>query len=383
MNRLPQKKKRGDPILAEDWNTLLDAIAARTPRPGNGLELIASSGGFAYSQPSNLIIPRQSLPPFAVIGIEKPAEDEGDTYQVIIKEGWVIERKPKTGDKPKVKFHMPESLEAEKLNATPRPKTPMAFNDLLWCKIKTNVKGEITEAPQIVVAPEGEDGEIVLEGSDEAHYQPEDPSESGIEGEYYVKLFKLEDDGGTPQVKVYQQSDIEHWAQLWTGENIGGGAGIYKRHNEAANIFQFRRVRGDYGINETEAANEVELDFLAENVGEGCPVWVEPVDDQGQPEADPPDGPAKFRSIAGRLSQPQIQVECEAANPGDPLPETIRVVGNSVDGAILLEEDEESTDLVRWQDGLVTTPGEKTLKVEEFKVCVDGYPETRKFVVVP
>ncbi|MCH7228143.1 hypothetical protein [Haloferula sp. A504] len=85
----------------------------------------------------------------------------------------------------------------------------------------------------------------------------------------------------------------------------------------------------------------------------------------------------------GKIARPQIQVECEAANPGDPLPETIRVVGNSVDGAILLDDDGTTSELARWQDGLVTTPGETTLKVEEFKVCVNGYPETRKFVVVP
>ena len=47
--RLPQKKKPGDPVLASDWNLLLEAIAARTPRPGAGLELTSSSGGFAYS----------------------------------------------------------------------------------------------------------------------------------------------------------------------------------------------------------------------------------------------------------------------------------------------------------------------------------------------
>ena len=47
--RLPNKKKPGDPVLATDWNMLLDAIAARTPRHGPGLRLIASSGGFAYS----------------------------------------------------------------------------------------------------------------------------------------------------------------------------------------------------------------------------------------------------------------------------------------------------------------------------------------------
>jgi hypothetical protein len=74
MNRLPQRKKRGDPILAEDWNALLDAIASRTPRPGTGLELIASSGGFAYSRPGPGLSPNPGLPPFAVIGIEKKDE---------------------------------------------------------------------------------------------------------------------------------------------------------------------------------------------------------------------------------------------------------------------------------------------------------------------
>ena len=46
--RLPDKKRPGNPVLASDWNLLLDAIAARTPRPSPGLELVQSSGGFAY-----------------------------------------------------------------------------------------------------------------------------------------------------------------------------------------------------------------------------------------------------------------------------------------------------------------------------------------------
>ena len=60
---------------------------------------------------------------------------------------------------------------------------------------------------------------------------------------------KLElDDDGLPKVIVYQQSDIEHYAQLWTGENVGGGAGIYKKHDEAENLYKFRSVdgRGSY-----------------------------------------------------------------------------------------------------------------------------------------
>ena len=96
MNRLPPKKKPRDPVLASDWNMLIDAISARTPMPGAGLDLRASSGGFAYSSPAGLLAERQSLPPFAVIGIHKAAAG-GKPWSVIIKEGWVIERKPRAG----------------------------------------------------------------------------------------------------------------------------------------------------------------------------------------------------------------------------------------------------------------------------------------------
>lgn len=172
MNRLPERKKPGDPVLASDWNTLLDAISARTPRPGAGLELIASSGGFAYSQPDSALVPRQPLPPFSVIGIEK----EAGKYKVIIKEGWVIERKPRSGDLPTVKFHMPE-YGGNPLNAIPRPKIEMNIGDTLWCKYQTDIMGEISEEPEVIVASDDQDG---------AHYQPEDPEESGVDGEYYV-----------------------------------------------------------------------------------------------------------------------------------------------------------------------------------------------------
>ncbi len=41
------------------------------------------------------------------------------------------------------------------------------------------------------------------------------------------------------------------------------------------------------------------------------------------------------------------------------------------------------SELARWDDGLVTTAGETTLKVEEYMVCENGYPKAVKFVVVP
>jgi len=46
--RLPPKKRPGNAILASDWNTLVDALAARTPRPSAGMELVSTPGGFAY-----------------------------------------------------------------------------------------------------------------------------------------------------------------------------------------------------------------------------------------------------------------------------------------------------------------------------------------------
>ena len=245
MNRLPPKKKRGDPILAEDWNALLDAIASRTPRPGTGLELIASSGGFAYSKPGPGSAPYQNLPPFAVIGIEKKDE----AYLVTIKEGWVIERKPKTGDKPAVKFHIPKVGE-ETLDTIPRPQIDMSIGDTLWCKVVTDVMGEISEEPEILAAAEDQDGN---------HYYPDDPEGPGSEGEVFVKLFKLEDDDGTPKVKVYQQSDIEHWAQLWTGENVGGYARVYKEHKEDENIYKFRTIKGTSPIQVEEQGDVIDV----------------------------------------------------------------------------------------------------------------------------
>ena len=233
--RLPQKKKPGDPVLAADWNLLLEAIEARTPRSGTGLEFMSSSGGFCYSAPTPKGGNPPGQPPFSVIGI---AKDGGD-YLVTIREGWVIERKPKTGDTPVVKFHMPKS-DGTALDVIPRPQIAMAIGDTLWCKYETDAMGGITGTPAMVVSA----GEPTS-----THYQPANPGASGQTGIYHVKLIKLEDDGGIPKVSVYQQSDIGHWAQLWTGENIGNyGVGVFKKRDDTTGKFQFRKVHGAGGV---------------------------------------------------------------------------------------------------------------------------------------
>jgi hypothetical protein len=227
--RLPEKKKPGDPVMAADWNLLLEAIAARTPRPGTGLELIASSGGFAYSKPGPPPYHHRMLPPFAVIVIEKP---EANNFLVTLKEGWVIERQPKSGDSPAVNFHMP-AYQDKPLNQTPRPQVSMSIGDTLWCKVVTDMAGKVVGVPEIIASPSEEIG---------FHYRPQNPEASGSDGEYFVKLFRLDDESGVPKVSVFQQSDVEHWAQLWTGENLGYGADVFKGWDDATNIYQFRSI---------------------------------------------------------------------------------------------------------------------------------------------
>jgi hypothetical protein len=249
--RLPQKKKKGDAILAEDWNLLIDAIAARTPRPGDGLKFISSSGGFAYSRPPQMhSVP--GYPPFAVIGIEKA----GTSYKVTIKEGWVIERQPQSDVHPAVKFWMPKAGTI-KLDATPKPQLTMAIGATAWCRIKTDVQGVISEDPAIVVSTASHDGVL---------FAPEDPDTSGTTGDYYVKLFKLEDDAGTPRVRVYQQSDIEHWAQLWTGRNVGTGARVFKEHAEAENLYKFRSLRGLGPLSVDENGDNIDVSVTGANL---------------------------------------------------------------------------------------------------------------------
>jgi hypothetical protein len=157
-----------------------------------------------------------------------------------------------------------------KLDATPRPQVAMATGNIAWCRIKTDDQGTITEDPTIVVSGANHDG---------THYYPEDPDASGQDGDYYVKLFKLEDDAGTPRVRVYQQSDIEHWAQLWTGRNVGTGSRVFKEHTEEENIYKFRTLVGLAPLTVEEDGDNINVSF-----GAGADLDLE-VYDEGVDEA--------------------------------------------------------------------------------------------------
>jgi len=233
---LPPKKNRGDPILARDWNLLIDAVAARTPRTGSGLHLSQTAAGFAYQFPAWPQAQRATPPPFGLVSIA--AGQDPEVFGVHIQEGWVIERKPVPGeDGQVVVLHMPK-YGSSPLDSVPRPLLPMADGDTAWCTYATDKRGIITGEPEIIVAAADQP---------QAHYAPSAPY-GGRAGTYAVKLLRLALENGRPAVTAYQRSDIEHTAPLWTGENTAGGVGVLEEYDAATATYRFRSIAAGNGI---------------------------------------------------------------------------------------------------------------------------------------
>jgi hypothetical protein len=89
--RLPSKKRPGNPILASDWNLLIDALEARTPRPGPGLEIIRASGGFSFRVRPTAANPQGKLVPLHILSTRPPYIAEPSTPEPEDKRRYYIE----------------------------------------------------------------------------------------------------------------------------------------------------------------------------------------------------------------------------------------------------------------------------------------------------
>ena len=79
--RPPPKKKKDDPVLAADWNLLIDAITARTPCPSVGLELTFTSSGFTYrARPTAASAPSTPCESFQVFTKTNDGQDEPNLF---------------------------------------------------------------------------------------------------------------------------------------------------------------------------------------------------------------------------------------------------------------------------------------------------------------
>ncbi len=291
---------------------------------------------------------------------------DGADYFVTLHPGYLRDILPKGGiGVDGISFIMPQGGDSVPLDAATPPEFELALNDSLYLSYGTDktgiVKGD--PAPAVIVVPSADVPKKTT------HYQPTaGDGGSGVDGLYYVRLGKLGGTGAEDATwQPFQNSDVEHYHDLFTGKNIGTGSSIFKERNVTDDSYEYRRVKGGFGVKNTQETSAVRLDFLATNIGGGHPVLIAP--------ADPEDlgtGAAQFRTIRGLTETGgvtrQIKVELAPAEDGTGINQSILIRGNGVSG---------SNDAVTVDDGLVTevkSPDEEGITADVIlKDCTDPW----------
>lgn len=177
-------------------------------------------------------------------------------------------------------------------------------NQIIYVKVSTDGKNEITDAPEIFITAEDVDPTKYEEST---HYQPNPVSTDGV---YYYPIAKIKklqfpnDNDG-----IYYQYVAE---QLWTG-SINVSPNLIEIENVGAKREVFKTLRVDDSVYEFRTLEQLE--------GRGVTI-IKPLSGAttADPEADPPvpgapaevDGDTiKWKRIAERVSSPQITVTDE------------------------------------------------------------------------
>jgi hypothetical protein len=300
---------------------------------------------------------------FAKRSMKTDPEAEG-AYLISFNPGYVKDIITQTATEVAV-MHMPE-IDGVPLDDTPAPQLSVSIGDSVYVQYSTTTKGVVSgdPIPTLMVSATEPEG---------AHYQPDDDTGSGgTEGSYYIKIGTLEEIPDSDPVRgkwvPFQNSDIEHYHELWSGENIGAGAGVWKRRDPDGDTYEFRSIDGNYGITETENADAVQLDFNGANLGGAVTVYQPPA----TPEA-PDAGPANFRTLRGLnyteetaegIAQ-QIQVDAAPAEDGTGIGQCVLIRGNSKNGSRTITVDGGTAqEVVTWEDGLVTSEGDADIAID-------------------
>ena len=286
------------------------------------------------------------MAPFSLSTLKK----KGSGYAVTISVGWLRDllTKAKTEG---IKFYMPK-VGSIPIDADTPPEITMNVGDKLYCKYSTDPTGTVTGDATIVTSKKNEKTE---------HYQPKDADGSGgMNGTYWIKLGELLSAGGSSVMwKQYQNSDIEHVHEIPTFKHLGDGAGIMKKHNAETGEDEVRKIKGLFGIDQTQEEDRITLDVAVENVGNGEQLIVVPEGGTNKGS----DETMKVRSIRAATAEdlsgentPQIKVV--KSN------QVIVVKGNGNHGKLVSIDCEgaEST-VLEWSDGLITTNGTVTINL--------------------
>lgn len=364
---LPGEVKPGHEVKAEDYNALLRALRSSIIQPGVGYQRTINRSG------TTLKISRQDgphqrpgvNPAFSVIEVNQIS---ASTFSVMLEPGRVCSANPvaaaQTPAEDGYDYFVPEiggTPMDEKDSDGGFPFIQVSDGEAIYCQIRRDAMGEVVEPVEMVVLPQEELS---------AHYQPPDPPEpSGTEEVYQLRrILDLNVTAGEAEFKVWRVSDIDLEPFLWAGDNVGDGAGVYKQHDQEAGIYEFRRVKGDYGIKETENVLNIDLEFEGENIGSGNGGIGEVYNPEGSqvnplPPGQEPDHKAQFKMIAQGLSG---RDEIEIVNDAD----VVRIQGNGTDGTIthrVVDSGGSPTDTViqEFVDGLATIPGDKIIETQD------------------
>lgn len=321
-------------------------------------------------------------PQFAPLTVRKIVSGETVTWGVRVGQGSVIEIIPRAGEGTDATMeHLPYITPAPS-EEVPSP-SPVALDgtheiiiangDTVWCRYQTSDMGDVFGEP------EGEDEDrrptigFGASPPTSTHYQPPNPDEDeGTEGDYHVKLFKISvnEETGGHDIEYFCQSDIYHYHEVWKGENLGEGAGPFKKRDAPNDVYQWRGHKGRHGHKTEESGDDINHDFWGENQGTGVAVYI------FDPEAPVVTGPAKLRTLRGLSSSeasdegitPQLRVEVKN-EPGEELPDpqaaTVLFRGNGKKGSRVWLQCDETTEIARieWADGFVTSEGDLNIIV--------------------
>lgn len=198
------------------------------------------------------------IPPFSPV---KKVLDEG-VFTVTLTPGLLVERYPVAAAEAVI-THMPVVVDGATkypLDGVPAPELSVTAGNYVVLVYQTDDHGAVRTADEegVIVCPRIE---VVSELDGGTHYQPCDPGQDeGTEGYYQVPLFRLSVDGEDHTVvTLYQQSDVEHTPELWTGVNLGSGQEVYKERNETADTYQFRTITDNGEIHVSTVGDAIEV----------------------------------------------------------------------------------------------------------------------------
>ena len=302
------------------WKQLGEYLKGRELAAGKGIKIENSPSSGAIISAKQEREKRQSqAPPFSILSLRPTSSTQ---YAVELQEGWVIQRKTKIDAAvDSVDFHEVRMSVSAYMSTRPRSEVTLSDGEFAYVSYTSDNEGLINSTPTISVAA------AVPKSS---HHQPPSGEATGAYGTYYVKLFKLTVDSGSPKIIVYQQSDIEH-TRLPTFRNVGGERYIHKDWDGVADRYDFRT--------------------LEQNAPSGRTYGKVIVDPVGAESLDANDS-IKFSAIAELASASSPQVRVNDDNAG-----IVTIRGNSNNATINFTDCDGGTAVYQmtFVDGLLTS----------------------------